>query len=133
MVVSFVVSGMQRYLTYLAVILLGGHSLVHFLGTAVYFEIVEVAELTYKTTLLGGAVDVGDAGIRVFGILWSVAAVGFLASTVAFLGDFDHWRMLLLAFTMLSLVLTLLDWTVADAGVIVNLGILAVLFFGPSA
>jgi len=133
LVISLVISDMQQYLTYLAVIVLGGHGLIHFLGTAVYFELVEVAELTYKTTLLGGAVDVGDTGIRVFGLLWTVAAVGFLASTVAFLGNFEHWRILLLAITMFSLVLTLLDWTVADAGVIVNVGILAVLFFGPSA
>ena len=124
---------MQRYLTYLAVILLVGHGLVHFLGTAVYLDLIEVAGLSYKTTLLGGAVDLGNTGIRVFGILWSVAAVGFIVATVAFLGNIEHWRMLLLGITAFSLVLTLLDYTVADAGVIVNLGILAVLLFGPSA
>ncbi|WP_340102050.1 hypothetical protein [Salinibaculum salinum] len=111
--------------TYLGALVLGIHGIVHFLGTAVYLGLAEVADFPYKTTLLGGAVDLGDAGMRVFGILWSVAAVGFIVSAVALLTDWDPWRLLVIAVAIVSLILTGLDYTVAYAGVVVNLGILA--------
>lgn len=69
--------------TYAAAAFLALHGIVHLLGTAVYLELAEVADFPYKTTLLGGWWDVGRAGIRVFGVLWAVAAVGFVASAVA--------------------------------------------------
>lgn len=118
-------------LAYLAAFVLVAHGLAHLLGTAVYLELAEIADLPYKTTLLGGAVDVGDVGIRVFGVLWAVAAVGFVVSAGAMLVEWDAWRSLLLGVTIFSLVLTLLDWSVAYAGVVVNLAILVVLVVGP--
>jgi len=111
--------------TYLGALVLAVHGIVHFLGTAVYLGVAEVADFPYKTTLLGGAVDVGDAGMRVFGILWAVAAVGFIVSAGALVTDWGQWRLSVVAVAIFSLILTGLDYTVAYAGVVVNLGVLA--------
>ncbi|ELY57058.1 hypothetical protein [Natronolimnohabitans innermongolicus] len=119
---------MDRNLTYLAAIAVVIHGIIHFLGIGVYFELLEMADLPYKTTLLGGVVDVGDVGIRVFAGLTAVAGVGFVASAVALVTGWRYWRELLLAVTVFSLVLTALDWTVASAGVLANLAILIGLF-----
>lgn len=115
---------MPSRLTYLVAAVIGAHGLVHLLGTAVYLEVAEFAELPYETTLLGGHVDVGEAGIRLFGILCAVAAAGFVTSAVALVRAWRRWRTLLVAVTIFSLVLTTLDWTVASAGVVVNFAIL---------
>ena len=101
------------------------HGIVHLLGTGVYLGVFELATFEYKTTLLLGAVDVGDAGMRVFGVLWAVAAVGFAASAAALLADWTHWRVLLAGVAVLSLVLTGLDVGIAYAGFGVNVAILA--------
>ncbi|AGB39810.1 hypothetical protein [Natronococcus occultus] len=122
---------MGRNPMYLAAIAVGIHGVIHFLGIGVYFELIEMADLPYKTTLLGGAVDVGDVGIRIFAVLTAVAGVGFVASAVALVTDWRYWRELLLAVTAFSLVLTTFDWTVASAGVLANLAILAGLFVMP--
>lgn len=119
---------MVNHLTYAAAFALATHGLIHFLGIGVYFELIEMADLPYKTTLLGGTVDVGDFGIRVFAVLTAVAGAGFVASAVALVTGWRYWRAVLLAVTTFSLVLTLLDWTVASAGVLANLAILATLF-----
>ncbi|MFA9428321.1 ABC transporter permease [Natronorubrum sp. A-ect3] len=119
---------MWKYLTYVTAIALTIHGVIHFLGIGVYFELLEMADLPYKTTLLGGAVDVGDTGIRVFAVLTAVAGVGFVASAVALVIGWRYWREMLLAVTVFSLVLTTLDWTVASAGALANLAILAGLF-----
>lgn len=122
---------MASPLTYVGVLVLVAHGVVHLLGTAVYLELAEVADFTYKTTLLGGAVDVGDIGIRVFGILWAVAAVGFVAAAWATVTGLDNWRLLVIGVAIFSLLLTSLDYGVAYAGVVVNLGILAAVAIYP--
>lgn len=122
---------MSSLLTLTATAVLILHGLLHFLGTAVYFRLAEVAEFPYKTTVLGGAWNLGPVGIQVFGALWAAAALGFLVAAVALLLDWPTWRPLLLGVTLFSLTLTTLDWTVAYAGIAVNVGILALLVFFP--
>jgi len=96
--------GMSRLLTSAAAVVLALHGVVHLLGTAVYLELTEVAEFPYKTTLLGGSVDVGVAGMQVFGLFWALAALGFVAAAGALLADWAHWRLLLVGVAALSLV-----------------------------
>ncbi len=122
---------MVKHLTYVAALALAIHGVIHFLGIGVYFELIELTDLRYKTTLLGGVIDVGDAGIRAFAVLTTVAGVGFVASAVALVTGWRYWRGVLLAVTVFSLVLTTLDWSVASAGVPANLTILAGLFALP--
>ncbi|MFC4544056.1 ABC transporter permease [Halosolutus amylolyticus] len=120
---------MRSLLTYVGSITLLGHGMVHLLGTAVYFELADVAEFPYKTTLLGSAVNVGDVGMRVFGVLWAVAAFGFVAGAGALLTDWGRWPLLVGAVAVFSLALTVLDYTVAYAGIVVNLGILVAVVY----
>jgi hypothetical protein len=110
---------------YAAAAVLTLHGLVHVLGSGVYLGFFELATFEYKTTVLAGAVDLGDTGTRAFGFLWAVAAVGFVASAVALLAAWPRWRTVLAAVTVLSLVLTGLDVDIAYAGFAVNLAILA--------
>ena len=119
---------MPRVLVVLATVILVLHGLIHLMGTAAYWKLTGVSGLPYKTTLLNGSWNVGDTGIRVFGVLWTVAAVGFVLSAVGLLARWTWWRSVLLPVTALSLVLTTLDWNVAFAGIAVDAVILAVLF-----
>jgi hypothetical protein len=107
------------------------HGLVHLLGTAVYLRLAKVPGFPYKTTLLGGQWDLGPTGIRVVGVLWGGAALGFVVAAVAFWQDWSAWRTILMGVTLVSLMLTMLDWTVAYAGVVVNVVILAMLVLAP--
>ncbi|MDJ1434572.1 ABC transporter permease [Halostagnicola sp. A-GB9-2] len=116
------------YRLHLAAFALTIHGLIHFLGIGAYFEVIQMADLPYKTTLLGGAIDVGDTGIRIFAVLTAVAGIGFIVSAVGLVSDWRYWRPLLVAITVFSLILTTLDWTVASMGTLANLTILAVLF-----
>jgi hypothetical protein len=63
-----------------------------------------------------------------FGVLWAVAAVGFVVGAVELWARWTWWRSVLLPVTALSLVLTMLDWQVAFAGIAVDVVILALLF-----
>ncbi len=125
----------MRNLTIIGSIVLVLHGLVHLMGAVAYMKLAEIKQLPYKTTVLGGRWDLGLRGTTVYGALWAVAAIGFIVAALALLASWiagwNWWQPVLLGVTLISLVLTSLDWDVAYSGVIVNIAILAILLLGP--
>jgi hypothetical protein len=107
------------------------HGLIHVLGFVAFWPLAKVSQLPFRTALLDGRRDVGAGGIRVYAVLWLLAALGYGASVLGLLTRQDWWRATMLTVTVLSLVLTLLDWNDAKAGAVVDVVILAVLLLGP--
>jgi hypothetical protein len=101
------------------------------MGTAVYMKLGTVQGLTGKTTVLAGRVDLGESGMRVFGAVWAFPAVVFVLAALALFQGWDWWQPALLAVTLVSLVLTGLDWQFAFSGAIVDLAILVILWLAP--
>lgn len=121
----------MRIISVISSVILFLHGLIHFMGTAAYLKLTEIDQLPYKTTVLNGRWDLGSIGTIIFGIFWAVAGIGFAITAIALYGNWDWWRSALIGFTLFSLVLTSLDWGVANAGVAINLAILLILFLGP--
>src|SRR5688572_18831245 len=109
---------MPRLVLAFVVVVLVLHGLIHLIGTAVYLRLADIQGFAYKTTLLGGRLDLDDGGIRAVGMLWLLPAIGFVLAALALLQGWDWWQNALLAVTLLSLGLTSLDWSVAFAGAI---------------
>jgi hypothetical protein len=107
-----------------AIILLGVHGLVHLLGPIVYWQLADVDGFPFKTTVLNGALSLGPTGIRVFGTLWLLPAMAFLAAAVGLAIGWPPSVPLLVAAALSSLVLTAAEWPIAWAGAIVDVAIL---------
>ena len=122
---------MRKILGISVFIILNLHGIVHLMGTAVYLRLGEDESMGYKTTLLGGRWDLGETGIGVIGVLWAVAALGFIAVALALASQWRWARPALLGVTLFSLALTILDWERAYAGAVINIAILAVLLITP--
>lgn len=122
---------MAKIALILVVFVLVIHGLIHLMGTAVYMRLADISGLSYKTTLLDGHWDLGARGILVFGALWILPAVGFVAAAVALLAGWEWWRPLLEGVALLSLALAGLDWSNALGGAIVDMAILSFLWVGP--
>ena len=120
---------MSKFLTIAAAIFLLLHGLIHLMGTIVYLKLGTVEGLRYKTALLDGRWEVGESGMRVFGALWGLAALGFVLAAVAWLSGWGWWPTALAVVTLFSLALTALDWREAFMGVVVNFAILATLLW----
>ena len=118
----------MKILRIVAAIVLVLHGLIHLMGAFAYLKILEVQSLPYKTIFLGGRIDLGEVGTGVFGALWGVAAIGFVVASIAMLTNRSWWRSALLAVTLLSLVVTILDSSLALAGVVLNVVILLALW-----
>ncbi len=121
---------MSKTLRAFTALVLFFHGLIHLMGTTVYLKLGNLEGFAYKTTLLNGRVDLGANGIALFGGLWALAALGFVAAAAGLLLRWQLSQPLLLGVTLISLLLTGLDWEIAFAGVITNLVILALLLAG---
>jgi hypothetical protein len=103
------------------------HGLIHLMGWVAYWPLREVSELPYKTNLLGGRWEVGAQGMRLYSILWLLAALCFVLAGALLLLNKPAWAPVMLAATLLSLLLCILDWGAAFRGAIINLVLLVVL------
>ena len=122
---------MLRVLLIVIAIILGLHGLIHFMGFVAYWPLKEVPDLPYKTTLLSGRWDLGASGIRLFSVFWVIAAIGFVVAGIGIATQQEWGKPLLVVVTLLSLIITALDWTPAFRGTVIDVVILIVLLFGP--
>jgi hypothetical protein len=103
------------------------HALIHLAGFAAYWPLAKIAALPYKTALLGGRLEVGAGGMRLYSLVWLLAALGLLAAVAALAGGKAGWAPLLLGAVLLSLLICVFDWRAAFRGVLIDLALLLVL------
>ena len=95
------------------------HGIAHTAGFAESWRLAPGGGVPYKTTVLGGRVDLGDTGIRTIGLLWLAVATAFLCASIA-----TWWRPAAAASAMASLGLTFLELPQARLGTLINVVIL---------
>ena len=106
------------------------HGVAHFVGFVSSWKLATLAELPYKTTVFAGRVDVGDAGIRMMGVLWLLAALALLVAAFAVATETGWAVRFTLAAVVASLVLCVVGWPDARIGVAVNVGFALLLVIG---
>jgi hypothetical protein len=108
-------------------ILLLVHAVAHIPGFLVAWRLAVLPELPYRTTLLGGTIDIGPLGIRLVGVLWLTCTLGFLAAALLVFRGSASWPALTLAVVCLSLLLCLAGLPDTRIGLAVNVLLLLVL------
>ncbi len=111
---------MFRFLSVTAASVVALHGLIHLMGFVAYLPLSHIAELPYKTTLLGTRWSVGEAGMRWYSVLWLGTAVGMVVTAVGIVTRQTWWYPLLGATAFLSVVITALDWHKAFRGTIIS-------------
>jgi hypothetical protein len=107
-----------------AALFLFAHGFAHMVGFLGSWQLGEFADAPYTTRILNGAVDVGDAGIRLVGLLWIAGAAGFAVAAFELL---RRRYAIVAAITGASLAICVVGLPNAIVGVWVNVAILAVL------
>jgi hypothetical protein len=88
----------------IAAVVLALHGVIHLIGFVSLWRIASLDGFPYRTTILGGAQDIGDLGVRLLGLAWLALTFGFLAA------GYGVWRRrpwavgLTGAFAMVSLI-----------------------------
>jgi hypothetical protein len=110
--------------------LLVAHGIAHLVGFISSWRLATLAELPYKTTVFSGRLDLGDAGIRMLGVLWLLAALAFLVAAIALATGMGWAGKVIPAAVIASALLCLAAWPDARIGLVVNLGLAVVLAIG---
>jgi Family of unknown function (DUF6544) len=118
---------MLRILQIILAIAVGIHGLIHLLGFVAYWPLAKVVELPYKTSLLGGRLELGAGGMRLYSALWLLSALGFVIAAIALATKWPSWAPLMLGAVLLSIVVCIPDWGAAFRGVWIDVVLLLVL------
>lgn len=100
------------------------HGLVHLMGFVAYYPLAEVPQLAYKTSFLDGRLELGAGGTRFYSVLWLLAGLGFVVGAIGMVFGWIWWAPLMLATTVVSLGLCVVDWKAAYLGAWLNVLIL---------
>jgi len=104
------------------------HGIAHLVGFVGSWNLgPPTPAMPYKTTVLAGHVNLGDAGIRAFGLLWLAAAAAFVVASVGAVANAEWWLATAMAAALGSVALTVLEWPQARIGLYVDLALLAAL------
>jgi len=110
-------------------ILMAVHGIAHLVGFAGAWHLVP-GGFPYRTTVLGGQLDLGNAGIRVVGLLWLITSVAFVAVAMGAVAGVAGWVPAALTIAMVSLLLSVLEFPEAHLGVVINIAIIMALGAG---
>ena len=100
------------------------HGLIHLIGFVVPWGLATVEGFAYRTTALGGAIALGDPGVRAVGIIWLACAAGFIVAGFG-IGRRASWAPpLTAALAIVSTGICLLGLPETFAGIVVNGAIL---------
>ena len=118
-------SGRGSTLRAIAATALALHGLIHLIGFIVPWRIATMEGMAYRTTILGGALEIGDPGSRLLGVAWLGLALAFLLAAWSIWRG-RHWGLALAgALAMISLIACVLGLPETVAGLVVNVVILA--------
>ena len=111
-------------------VLLVAHGVAHLPGFLVSWQLQSFPELPYRTTIVGGSIDVGSSGIRAIGLAWLASSVMFGIAAAAALMQAPWWQSLVLTAVGLSTTLCLAGWPDARLGLVANAVILVIVAIG---
>ncbi|MGE5224445.1 MAG: ABC transporter permease [Omnitrophica WOR_2 bacterium] len=109
------------------------HGLIHLIGFQVYARGAQVQEMPFKTSFLNGSLDLGASGTRIYGFLWLLPTLGFVLAGAGFLLHTNGWQPVLIASSLVSLVLTGIDWSNAFRGTLIDMILLGAVLLSPVA
>lgn len=104
-----------------------GHAVAHLPGFLVDLRLKTLPELPYRTTVLGGLIDLGDIGTKAMGWAWLSAAIALGVVAVATGLGAAWWRSAAYAAVALSVVLCLLALPDTRYGLLANLVLVLIL------
>jgi hypothetical protein len=111
---------MERVMRVILALLLLAHGIAHLPGFLVDWQLRSFPALPFRTTVLGGTLDVGLIGIRAVGVGWLVVAIAFGLAALGVLLRSGWWQPLAYSAIGASVLLTAAGWPEARLGLVAN-------------
>lgn len=99
------------------------HGIAHLVGFVVPWRLVTAPDVPYRTTILGGWVDVGEIGVRSVGVVWLLLALALVVVGIALLVGIWSYPVAMWVL-VLSLVMCVIGLPDARIGLVLNIVLL---------
>ena len=109
----------------LVAVVLAGHGLIHLMGFVSLWRLATIEQVPYGTTILSGAIDIGDGGVRIVGLVWALAAALFVVSAWTVWRGSRSALGIVTVSAVVSLIVCIVGLPGSEVGVLVNVVILA--------
>ena len=106
------------------------HGFAHVVGFAASFKLLKNENAPYSTRILNGAIDVGDVGTRVLGLLWLIAAVAFAVVGVSSFFDVDWWTTASYSVVGFSTLMCIVGLPLSKIGLVIDIILIAAMLVG---
>ena len=100
------------------------HAVAHLPGVSRAMALGGLPGCYPTTTAFNGAIDVGESGVRLVGVLWLFNAVGIVAAAVLVFRGNPHWPPLTVSMLVFSLMLCTLGLPETRIGLAVDVVLL---------
>ncbi len=104
------------------------HGFAHLVGFVVPWKLAKFEDMFYSTKIFYKKLDVGHTGIRIVGILWLFAAMGYFYSVYALFTDVAWGIWFTWIVTFYSFFLSIIGLPDSKFGIAANLTLLIFLF-----
>lgn len=112
---------------YVIAVLMLAHAVAHLPGFLVSWQLRAFPEMPFRTTVLGGLLDVGDTGMRIVGLGWLTLSIGFAVIAIGAFSRAPWWSQAAYVAIGLSTMLCLAGWPDARLGLVANVVILVLI------
>ena len=100
------------------------HAVAHLPGFLVGWELRSFPELPFRTTILGGSIDVGVVGTKVVGLAWLALSLAFVVICLTVLMRPTWWPVFTYGTIAVSMALCIVGWPETRVGLAANAFIL---------
>ncbi len=97
------------------------HAIAHLPGFVMSFKLAEIKELPYSTKIFFKKVEIGEFGIKIYGVIWLLLSLVFLIAVFFIIFDKPVFKETVLAASILSLLISTAGLPETKFGVIINL------------
>ena len=116
----------------LLALLCAGHGVAHLVGFFAAWRPGLFPALPHKTTILAGQLNIGEAGIRIVGVLWLGMALAFAWAAVLMWLKGASAAEVVVWLASVSIVLSVLEWPDSWIGVVVSVSVVLLVVSGRS-
>jgi hypothetical protein len=101
--------------------------LIHLIGFVVPWQLAKIQGYPYRDEIWGGQVLLGATGIRIVGVLWLVAAIGFVLAGLGLVWGSLPWRRIGVVTAIFSIALSIVGWPGTQSVALIDFAILGIL------
>ncbi|MFH0735152.1 MAG: hypothetical protein V1773_11950 [bacterium] len=115
-------------LIYIFAALLLIHGIAHLVGFIVPWKIADLKDMPYSTKIFNKKIELGEVGIKIYGLIWLFLAVFFLVCVILIIYNGPIHKNIIISASVLSLFMSVLGIPDSKFGIVINVLIIVYLF-----